>query len=104
MSIDPSSYISALISPCKGIRHVPTVLSVTESENPALAAKVATVDASSFIIDVNPTSHSGGDFTGILDRVFRFEVVVEIQKYQFSFEIPFYLAIDVFTTGCGIIK
>lgn len=100
-SIDPHSYITNMVSPCKGINDVPTITSVAEPFDPTNAAKVATVDPTTFLMTVNPTTLAAGVFTEIQDRVFKWEVRVLMHKWSYSFLIPIYVAPDTYTTGCA---
>ena len=74
MTIDPASYLTAVLSPCSGMRPVPTIIAVSETSDPTAGAKIVSINPTTFIMDVDPTTHSGGDFTGLTNRVFRFEV------------------------------
>ena len=65
MTIDPSSYLSAVVSPCQAFYANPTVVAVTAPFDPVRAAKVATIHPTTFVLNVDPTTHSGGSTSGL---------------------------------------
>lgn len=64
-TVDPKSYITATVSPCQAFYNDPQVVAVSAPFNTVRAAKVAKVDPTTFVIDIDPATHSGGDTSDI---------------------------------------
>jgi hypothetical protein len=65
MTVDPQTYSSGITSPCQAFYNDPEVVAVSVPFNPTKAAKVATFDPVTFVIDIDPATHSGGDTSQI---------------------------------------
>lgn len=100
-TIDPNTYLSGLVSPCKGVKDTPTIISVEEPFDPTNAAKVATVHPTTFVLTVNPTGLAGGDTSTIEDRIFKWQVKYKVHSWTFSFIIPIYVKPVLWVTGCA---